>query len=106
MTSEEVKQSLKTWNPNNYSAKSPLRNQLYYEHFIKNAHKYAELISWLRFYPDVYYDIIKPQGKGAIVFDDHQRLELRVLARFFDAYLCIPRRNTEKLWLTFCIYIF
>lgn len=47
-------------------------------------------------YPDIYYDIIKPQGKGAIVFDDHQRLELRVLARFFDTYLCIPRRNTEK----------
>lgn len=48
MTEKEVRQSLKTWNPNNYSAKSPLRNQLYYEHFIQNAHKYAELISWLR----------------------------------------------------------
>lgn len=80
------------YNPNNYSAKSPLRNQRYYEHFVENAHKYAELISWLRFYPDIYYDIIKPKGKGALVFDDHQRIELRVLARFFDAYLCIPRR--------------
>ncbi len=39
------------FNPNNYSAKSPLRNQIYFEHFQKNAHKYAELVSWLRFYP-------------------------------------------------------
>lgn len=83
------------FNPNNYSAKSPLRNQIYFEHFQKNAHKYAELVSWLRFYPwpDIYYDVIKPQGKGALIFDDHQRAELRIAARFFDAYLCIPRRN-------------
>jgi len=93
MDEAEKKALMKSYNPNNYSAKSPLRNQLYYEHFIENAHKYAELISWLRFYPDVYYDIIKPQGKGALIFDDHQRIELRVAARFFDAYLCIPRRN-------------
>lgn len=44
-------------------------------------------------YPDIYYDVIKPQGKGALIFDDHQRAELRIAARFFDAYLCIPRRN-------------
>ena len=93
MDEAEKKALMKSYNPNNYSAKSPLRNQLYYEHFIENAHKYAELISWLRFYPDIYYDIIKPQGKGALIFDDHQRIELRVAARFFDAYLCIPRRN-------------
>lgn len=92
MNEMEKKALMKSYNPNNYSAKSPLRNQLYYEHFVENAHKYAELISWLRFYPDIYYDIIKPQGKGALVFDDHQRIELRVAARFFDAYLCIPRR--------------
>ena len=93
MTDVDIKKELRTWNPNNYSAKSPLRNQLYYEHFIQNAHKYSELISWLRFYPDIYYDVIRPQGKGGLIFDDHQRMELRIAARFFDAYLCIPRRN-------------
>lgn len=48
MTDEEVQKALKKYNPNNYSAKSALRNKLYYEHFIQNAHKYAELVSWLR----------------------------------------------------------
>lgn len=51
MTETEVKTKMKQWNPNDFAPKSPLRNQLYYEHFIQNAHKYAELIAWLRFYP-------------------------------------------------------
>lgn len=94
MTEQEVQLKLKQWNPNNFAPKSPLRNQLYYEHFIRNSHKYAELISWLRFYPDVYYDMIRPKGKkNALIFDDHQRMQLRILARFADPYLCIPRRN-------------
>lgn len=93
MTDAEVKTKLKQWNPNDFAPKSPLRNQIYYEHFIQNSYKYAELISWLRFYPDVYYDMIKPVGKGGLIFDDHQRMQLRILARFNDPYLCIPRRN-------------
>lgn len=49
-------------------------------------------------YPDIYYDMIKPQGKkNALTFDDHQRMQLRILARFPDPYLCIPRRNTENV---------
>lgn len=93
MTEQEIQLKLKQWNPNNFAPKSPLRNQIYYEHFIRNSHKYAELVSWLRFYPDIYYDMIKPKGKKAISFDDHQRMQLRILARFPDPYLCIPRRN-------------
>ena len=59
---------LKQWNPNNFAPKSPLRNQ-------------------------IYYDMIRPKGKkNGLIFDDHQRIELRILARFSDPYLCIPRR--------------
>ena len=93
MTEEDIQLKLKQCNPNNLAPKSPLRNQIYYEHFIRNSHKYAELISWLRFYPDIYYDMIRPKGKkNGLIFDDHQRIELRILARFSDPYLCIPRR--------------
>lgn len=93
---EEIQNKLKSWNPNHYSSKSLLRNGQFYEHFITNSHKYAELVSWLRFYPDIYYDLIKPSGKGGLIFDDHQRLELRILARFYDSYMCIPRRNRKN----------
>ena len=97
MTEVEIRQKIKQWNPNNFSPKSPLRNQIYYEHFIRNSHKYAELVSWLRFYPDIYYDMIRPSGKrNILIFDSYQRMLLRILARFPDAYLCIPRRNSGK----------
>mgnify|MGYP003291085216 CR=1 FL=1 len=92
MIENEVQTKLKQWNPNNFSPKSPLRNQIYYEHFIRNSHKYAELISFLKFYPDIYYDMIKPLGKGGLIFDDYQRMMLRILARHPEGYLCIPRR--------------
>ena len=49
MKDREVKTKMQQWNPNNFSPKSPLRNQIYYEHFIRNSHKYAELISFLKF---------------------------------------------------------
>ena len=58
MTEEEIQLKLKQWNPNNFAPKSPLRNQIYYEHFIRNSHKYAELISWLRFYYQFYFNSI------------------------------------------------
>ena len=42
--------------------------------------------------------MIRPKGKkNGLIFDDHQRIELRILARFSDPYLCIPRGTGKTL---------
>jgi ribonucleoside-diphosphate reductase alpha chain len=59
--------------------------------FIKrNLHKWAELISFLRWYPDYFYDLIAPENKK-FKFCLDQRVFMRVLARFPDTYTCVTR---------------
>ncbi len=57
----------------------------------KNIHKWLELISFLKFYPDIAYDLIKPPEGKQLNFDLDQRVVLRCLVRFFNNYNCIPR---------------
>jgi hypothetical protein len=68
------------------------------EDFISgNLDKWCELISFLRFYPDIAYDLIKPKEGKQLNFDLDQRVALRALVRFFSNYDCIPRGGGKTL---------
>lgn len=58
--------------------------------FTKNLHKYIEFVSWARFYPDLFYDLITPET-GGIRLDLDQRVFLRCTARFISMYGVFPR---------------
>lgn len=64
-----------------------------------NIHKWTELISFLRFYPDYSYELLSiKDGKPQISFDLDQRVLMRALVRFPKNYVCIPRGGSK----TFC----
>jgi ribonucleoside-diphosphate reductase alpha chain len=68
------------------------------EDFISNnIHKWTEFISFLRFYPDIAYDLIKPKEGKQLHFDLDQRVMLRCLVRFYNNYDCIPRGGSKTL---------
>lgn len=62
----------------------------------KHIKEFAELCSFLRFYPDIFWDLYKPE-KGGLEFDLHQRVMLRLLARFPENYFCAPRGISKTL---------
>lgn len=57
----------------------------------KNLHKWCEFISFLRFYPDIAYDLMAPKEGKKLQFTLDQRVGLRCLVRFFTNYKCVPR---------------
>ena len=64
--------------------------------FEKNLPKYIDLISWIRFYPDLFLDLIKPETGGITIHPD-QRKFLRCAVRFFSLNGCFPR-GWSKTW--------
>ncbi|HEY5588888.1 MAG TPA: hypothetical protein VIK86_08035 [Candidatus Paceibacterota bacterium] len=58
--------------------------------FDKNLSKWVEFISWARFFPDLFFDLITPET-GGIRLDLDQRVFLRSLARFVSTYGVFPR---------------
>lgn len=58
--------------------------------FEANLHKYVDLISWCRWFPDLWYDLITPET-GGIRLDLDQRVFLRSIARFISFYGVFPR---------------
>lgn len=62
----------------------------------RNLHKWSELCSFLRFYPDIFYDMIAPKV-GGIKLDLYQRVMMRTLSRFQENYFCIPRGGSKTL---------
>lgn len=58
--------------------------------FKKNLNKWIQFVSWCRFYPDLFFDLITPQT-GGIRLDLDQRVFLRCLARFISTYGVFPR---------------
>jgi ribonucleoside-diphosphate reductase alpha chain len=57
----------------------------------KDIHKYCEMISFLRWYPDIAYDLMKPKTGKKLELDADQRMTLRMLVRMPDNYLCVIR---------------
>jgi ribonucleoside-diphosphate reductase alpha chain len=60
------------------------------DNFTKNLDKYVDFVSWARFNPDLWFDLITPPT-GGIRLDLDQRVFLRSLARFVSTYGVFPR---------------
>jgi len=71
--------------------------------FKKNIHKWAEFVSFIRFHPDIFYDMIKPET-GGIKLDLYQRVMMRSLARFPYNYFCIPRGGSKTMIEIMAVY--
>lgn len=57
----------------------------------KNIEQWLELISFLRWYPDIAYDLIAPNKGKRLNLDIDQRVTLRLLVRSPEAYMCVIR---------------
>lgn len=64
--------------------------------FTKNLDKYVDFVSWARFNPDLFYDLITPET-GGIRLDLDQRVLLRCIARFISTYGVFPRGYGKTL---------
>lgn len=64
--------------------------------FTRNLHKYMDFVSWARWYPDLWWDLITPQT-GGIRLDLDQRVYLRCIARFVSNYMVFPRGYGKTL---------
>jgi ribonucleoside-diphosphate reductase alpha chain len=62
----------------------------------KYIEEFTELCSFLRWMPDVFWDLYKPET-GGLIFDLYQRVMLRLLARFPENYFCAPRGIAKTL---------
>lgn len=58
--------------------------------FEKNINKWVEFLSWARFFPDLFLDLITPET-GGIRLGLDQRVLLRSLTRFYSTYGVFPR---------------
>lgn len=64
--------------------------------FKKNQQKWAEVVSYFRWFPDLFWDIITPKT-GGIRLDLDQRVFLRAIARFPTGYYVFPRAYGKTL---------
>ena len=64
--------------------------------FIQNLDKWMEIVSWGRWFPDLWYDLISPET-GKIFLDCDQRMVMRSLARFKYVYCVFPRGWSKTL---------
>ena len=70
---------------------SPIKESEYNSTIVsKNIQEFSELCSYLRWMPDIFWDLYKPES-GGMNFDLHQRVMLRLLSRFPENYFCAPR---------------
>lgn len=70
---------------------SPLKESEFNSTIItKHIKEFSELCSYLRWMPDIFWDLYKPES-GGMTFDLHQRVMLRLLSRFPENYFCAPR---------------
>ncbi len=76
---------------------SPFRHSEYNSSIItKHIKEFAELCSFLRWTPDIFWDLYKPEF-GGLTFDLDQRVMLRLLSRFQEDYFCSPRGSSKTL---------
>ena len=76
---------------------SPFKQSEYNSSIIsKNIKELTEVSSFLRWMPDIFWDLYKPEV-GGLVFDLHQRVMIRLLARFPENYFCAPRGISKTL---------
>ena len=64
--------------------------------FTTHLEKWTHLVSWCRWTPDLFWDLITPET-GGIRLDLDQRVQLRCLARFVSTYGVFPRGYGKTL---------
>ncbi len=76
---------------------SPIKPSDYNSSIIsKHIREFTELCSFLKWMPDIFWDMYKPEV-GGLIFDLHQRVMIRLLARFPENYFCAPRGISKTL---------
>lgn len=74
------------WDNPTVKPSSKNQNDFFHEH-IK---QYSDLIAWMRWYPDLFLDLLKPETGGINLHFD-QRVFLRCICRFYSVYGVFPR---------------
>ncbi len=73
-------------------------------HLELNLDKYIEFLSWARWYPDLFLDLIKPKSGGINLHSD-QRTFMRIAMRFLSMYGVYPRGWSKTLLQVLIMYI-
>ena len=79
------------------SFESPFKSSEYNSSIItKHLKEFTELCSFLKWMPDIFWDMYKPDS-GGLTFDLYQRVMLRLISRFQEDYFCAPRGIAKTL---------
>ncbi len=62
-----------------------------------NIKKWTEFCAFLKWMPDVYFDMVTPKDGQRIFLDLYQRVMLRLLVRFPQNYFCNPRGSSKTM---------
>lgn len=73
-------------------------------HLKRNLNKYIDFLSWARFFPDLFLDLIKPKSGGINLHSD-QRIFMRVAVRFYSLYGVFPRGWSKTFLEVLVIFI-
>ncbi len=71
--------------------------------FEDNFETWVEFLQWARWFPDLFYDLIKPE-KGGMRLDLDQRVFLRCMSRFVSTYGVFPRGFGKTMLELMSIY--
>lgn len=83
------KESRNNYNPD-FNNTIDAKGEEEYNQLRSNIDKYVDFISWARFYPDLWLDLIKPKNGGINLHSD-QRTFMRIAMRFLSMYGVYPR---------------
>ena len=72
--------------------------------FQRHVENYADFISWCRWYPDLFLDLIKPEMGGISLHAD-QRVFMRSLMRFQAVYGVLPRGYGKTFLQVMCLFL-
>ena len=102
-----TKESRNNYNPE-FNSTVDAKGEEENSQFRSNLDKYVDFVSWARFYPDLWLDLIKPQ-KGGIKLHSDQRTFMRVAMRFLSMYGVYPRGwgktfNEEIVMFIACVF--
>ncbi|MCP1159433.1 hypothetical protein [Bacillus infantis] len=90
--------------PDNPAFNSPVQaNSDQVDSFIENLDTWIEFISWAKWFPDLFYDLITPE-KGGMRLDLDQRVFLRSMSRFVSTYGVFPRGFGKTMLELMSIY--
>ncbi len=78
-------------------------NDLKKNSFENSFDKWLEFVQWARWFPDLFYDLIKPET-GGMRLDLDQRVFLRCMSRFVSTYGVFPRGFGKTMLELMSIY--